>query len=85
MHQDDFEKFDLILAMDKANYEDLIEICPIEYQDKVKMFLSFSNNISLHSVPDPYYGGSKGFEDVLDLVEKACSGLFKLFFNLKIF
>ncbi len=79
VQQNDFEKFDLILAMDKANYEDLIEICPIEYQDKVKMFLSFSNKISLHSVPDPYYGGSKGFEDVLDLVEEACSGLLKFF------
>lgn len=79
VHESDFEKFDLILAMDELNYDDLIESCPIEYQDNVRLFLSFSDNASLKSVPDPYYGGQKGFEDVLDLVEEACSRLLKCF------
>jgi len=71
----DFKKFDLILAMDRENYSDLISICPSEYQHKIQMFLNFSTSTSLSCVPDPYYGGVEGFEEVLDLVEDACQGL----------
>lgn len=75
VHANDFKNFDLILAMDEENFHDLIQTCPKAYQQKVKMFLEYSSNASLNSVPDPYYGGAKGFDDVLDLVEDACLGL----------
>jgi len=78
VHQNDFEDFDLILAMDEANYEDLLEICPSHNQHKVQMFLRYAKNTSVKFVPDPYYGGPEGFEEVLDLVEKSCQGLINL-------
>ncbi|EWH11330.1 protein tyrosine phosphatase [Catenovulum agarivorans DS-2] len=74
----DFEHFDLILAMDRANYHDLLDVCPAEHQHKIKMFLDFADNHpDVDEVPDPYYGGAKGFEYVLDLVEDASNGLLK--------
>ncbi|WP_158967637.1 low molecular weight protein-tyrosine-phosphatase [Paraglaciecola sp. L3A3] len=72
----DFEKFDYILAMDKKNLENLLEICPEEYQQKVSLFLSHCDSEE-EEVPDPYYGGKRGFEYVLDLIEEASIGLLK--------
>ncbi|CZF77886.1 Low molecular weight protein-tyrosine-phosphatase YfkJ [Grimontia celer] len=66
----DFEKFDIILASDKANLADLLDRCPDEMRERVSLFLSHGNS-SLAEIPDPYYGGSKGFELVLDLIEEA--------------
>ena len=71
---EDFEKFDYILAMDKENLRHLLEMCPTEYQHKVSLFLSFCASEE-QEVPDPYYGGKKGFEYVLDLIELAADGL----------
>lgn len=66
----DFETFDLLLAADHANLADMLEMAPAEHKHKVKLFLEFGH--SGHSeVPDPYYGGNKGFEVVLDLIEEA--------------
>jgi protein-tyrosine phosphatase len=70
----DFKRFDLLLAMDQQNYEDLRAICPDEYLDKIKLMLSYGS-LGHIEVPDPYYGGTKGFERVLDLLEDACDGL----------
>ncbi|EJG1189477.1 low molecular weight phosphotyrosine protein phosphatase [Vibrio parahaemolyticus] len=66
----DFEDFDLVLASDKANLADLLDICPAEHRHKVSLFLSHSNS-SYDEIPDPYYGGDDGFELVLDLIEEA--------------
>ncbi|ELZ7199164.1 low molecular weight phosphotyrosine protein phosphatase [Vibrio parahaemolyticus] len=66
----DFEDFDLVLAADKANLADLLDICPAEHRHKVSLFLSHSNS-SYDETPDPYYGGDDGFELVLDLIEEA--------------
>ncbi|EOD5343418.1 low molecular weight protein-tyrosine-phosphatase [Vibrio parahaemolyticus] len=66
----DFEYFDLVLAADKANLADLLDICPAEHRHKVSLFLSDSNS-SYDEIPDPYYGGDDGFELVLDLIEEA--------------
>lgn len=66
----DFEDFDLVLAADKANLADLLDICPAEHRHKVLLFLSHSNS-SYDEIPDPYYGGDDGFELVLDLIEEA--------------
>jgi protein-tyrosine phosphatase len=71
----DFEDFDLILAMDNANLEDLIKVAPEHLQGKAVLFLDFANNHEESEVPDPYYGGANGFRFVLDLVEDASDGL----------
>lgn len=72
---EDFEKFDLILAMDNNNVEALKAIAPVHLQYKIVLFLEFANNNEEAEVPDPYYGGVNGFRFVLDLVEDASDGL----------
>lgn len=71
----DFDKFDLILAMDNKNMQELIKTAPNEQKNKVQLFLHYAENFEDSEVPDPYYGGAKGFEYVLDLVEDASDGL----------
>jgi len=73
--QEDFEDFDYILAMDSDNYSILIDRCPDTLQDKIKLFLNYAPDLNITEVPDPYYGGNKGFENVFDLVEAASEGL----------
>ena len=73
----DFEKFDFILAMDRENLASLMRICPPEHRHKVRLFLSFSDQFPNLEVPDPYYGGRQGFDQVLDMVENASSGLLR--------
>lgn len=70
----DFYEFDFILAMDEANLRDLDLLCPSDAKTIPQFFLSFGD-YSETEVPDPYYGGSDGFEHVLDLVESASKGL----------
>ncbi len=72
---DDFKRFDLVLAMDRENLEDLRAICPAEYQHKVRLFTSFGPPGSPEEVPDPYYGGPDGFRKVFDLIESCGRGL----------
>ena len=72
----DFEQFDLILAMDEQNVKDLMKVAPA-ITDKVQLFLDYAENFEDREVPDPYYGGAKGFQYVLDLVEDASDGLIK--------
>lgn len=71
----DFSRFDLILAMDQSNLDDLRQRCPAEHAHKLHLFLEFAPELGLRDVPDPYYGGTKGFEYVLDLCEAAARGL----------
>ncbi len=71
----DFETFDYILPMDQDNFEILIDSSPPEYQEKIRMFLSYAPELSRREVPDPYYGGPGGFEQVLDMVEAGSRGL----------
>jgi len=71
----DFDDFDLILAMDEANLNDLQKIAPEHLQDKAMLFLDFAKNHEESEVPDPYYGGVNGFRFVLDLIEDASDGL----------
>lgn len=73
--REDFHEFDYILAMDRENLSNLQRICPAEMTHKVGLFLEHGVNFSEREVPDPYYGGAKGFEHVLDLVEDAARGL----------
>ncbi|KGJ97911.1 low molecular weight protein-tyrosine-phosphatase [Colwellia psychrerythraea] len=71
----DFTDFDLILAMDHDNVEELKKVAPIATQDKIHLMLDFATGHEEEQVPDPYYGGAKGFDYVLDLVEAASDGL----------
>ena len=73
----DFEQFDLILAMDRENLSALQRIAPRDAHDRVRLFLEFSPELGTSEVPDPYYGGENGFEEVLDLVESASRGLLR--------
>ncbi len=73
----DFERFDLILAMDGANLAYLQKHCPAEHRHKVRLFLDFAEGISEKEIPDPYYGDSKGFDRVLELCEAGAVGLLK--------
>lgn len=76
----DFESFDWILAMDKANLRELQALCPMAHQHKLRLFLAFADH-PVMEVPDPYYGGVEGFEVVLDLVERASVGLLQHLFG----
>jgi protein-tyrosine phosphatase len=71
----DFEYFDLILAMDRENLRALERRAPAHAHDRLRLFLEFAPEAGVSEVPDPYYGGPNGFEDVLDLIEAASRGL----------
>ncbi len=71
----DFERFDYVLAMDRDNQQLLARLCPPEQRDKLRLFLEFAPELGLDEVPDPYYGGPRGFEQVFDMVEAAAQGL----------
>jgi protein-tyrosine phosphatase len=71
----DFDKFDYVIAMDNDNQENLRSICPMGREDRLSLFMSYAPQTGVAEVPDPYYGGIKGFERVLDLVENAAHGL----------
>jgi protein-tyrosine phosphatase len=68
---EDFERFDLILAMDRQNLSVLQRRAPAGARSRVRLFLEFAPEAGTAEVPDPYYGGPNGFEEVLDLVESA--------------
>jgi protein-tyrosine phosphatase len=71
----DFERFDLILAMDRENLRVLRRRAPGSAHERLRLFLEFAAAAIAEDVPDPYYGGANGFEEVLDLVESAARGL----------
>lgn len=71
----DFDEFDLVLAMDRGHFRDLKKLCPPGRQDRLHLFLSFAPQLDTQDVPDPYYGGPDGFEDVLDMIEAGSRGV----------
>jgi protein-tyrosine phosphatase len=73
--EQDFSRFDLILAMDRQNLAYLRRSCPEKYQSKLRLFLEFADGYALNEVPDPYYSSIEGFEKVFDLCEIAARGL----------
>ena len=75
----DFDQFDLIIGMDQQNVSDLKGMARKKSDlDKIKSMTDYCSRYTHYdSVPDPYYGGSDGFELVLDLLEDACEGLLK--------
>lgn len=80
----DFEDFDLILAMDQENYRNILAIDRQGiYRDKVRLMCDFCRHHRDREVPDPYYGGSEGFNYVLDLLLDACEGLLEYVLDAK--
>lgn len=71
----DFELYDLILAMDGENLSALHQRAPAHAREHIRLFLEFAPDTGVTEVPDPYYGGPNGFEEVLDLIEAASNGL----------
>jgi len=71
----DFETFDYVLAMDKDNLNSLKDLYPSAKDSQLKLFLDFASDLNFDEVPDPYYGGTKGFEKVFDMLENASKGL----------
>ncbi|MEI7676421.1 MAG: low molecular weight protein-tyrosine-phosphatase [Bacteroidales bacterium] len=74
----DFNRFDLLIAMDDHNFQDLTYLAPtIEGQKKIRRMTDFCSTMKTDHVPDPYYEGAAGFELVLDILEDACNGILK--------
>lgn len=72
---EDFHRFDYILAMDGSNLSRLERMRPAGAPGKLSMFLDFVPGFERHDIPDPYYSGRQGFELVLNLVEEGALGL----------
>jgi protein-tyrosine phosphatase len=76
VRSEDFDYFDYVLAMDQNNYRDLSQLCSLDNCHKLHLFLSFAPQLkSQIEVPDPYYGGAKGFDNVYSMVAQASEGL----------
>ncbi len=73
--REDFERFDLIVAMDREHHAFLERLGRTLSEGKLKLMMSYSGRFSEPDVPDPYYGGTQGFERVLDMIEDATRGL----------
>ena len=71
----DFAQFDHVLAMDRDNLELLSELCPPEHAYKLALYCDFHPAYAGREVPDPYYGGARGFEAVLDMMEEINASL----------
>lgn len=72
---EDFGRYDLILAMDAQNMELLRKRCPPDHVQKLGMLMKFARRHAVTEVPDPYYGNARGFDLVLDMIEDACGAL----------
>ena len=74
----DFDRFGLIIGMDDLNIAGLKQLAmTLEEDAKIHRMTDFCRKIQVTHVPDPYYGGDQGFENVIDLLEDACEGLFE--------
>jgi protein-tyrosine phosphatase len=79
--KNDFDQFDLILAMDTTNYKDIIRLSPDQTStQKVQLILSYIPGAKDLSVPDPWYGNQDGFEKVYQLLNQACREVIKTHF-----
>jgi protein-tyrosine phosphatase len=73
----DFENFDLLIAMDEQNLRELRSRSGPVYASRLRLMMDFAPDVDRRAVPDPYYGGPQGFEEVLDLLEQASEGLLR--------
>ena len=76
LEERDFQEFDLLLAMDRGHLESMRRLCPPVYQPRLRLFMAFDGSGQFEDeVPDPYYGGPRGFDLVLDMCEHGVRGL----------
>ena len=75
LERSDFDRFDLILAMDEGHRDHLARLCPPARAGRLKQMMDYAAELTGEDVPDPYYGGAQGFEQVLDMIEDASRGL----------
>lgn len=75
VNANDFVEFDYLLAMDKDNLALLQAACPREHRHKLALFMHYASHSFAEEVPDPYHGGARGFDTVLDYIEDAAQGL----------
>ena len=73
-----FDQYDLILAMDWDNLSVLQQVAAHPGQHKIQLLMRFATDHESATIPDPYYGGQGGFEQVLDYIEDACAGLLEV-------
>ena len=71
----DFERYDLIVAMDGQNLADLREQCPEQHRGKLRLLLDYVPGMEGQDVPDPYYATAAGFDHALALIERGVAGL----------
>jgi len=74
---EDFSRFEYVLVMDQDNYHNVARICPAGEEHKLFLFMDYAPEFRTREVPDPYYGGSSGFDRVFDMLEAASEGLLK--------
>ena len=72
---EDLMEFDYVLAMDEINLQHLRRNCLSEHRNKLRLLTEFSDKFSGSEIPDPYYGGPRGFDTVLDMIEGSVQGL----------
>ena len=72
---DDFDRFDILLAMDRGHYDSLTGAAPPDRAERVRLFLEYVPGLGVQDVPDPYYGAGDGFARVFDMIEAASVGL----------
>jgi len=77
VESDDFERFDLVLAMDSDNRAFLARLCPPSHSHKLKLMMEYARRYAEREVPDPYGGGPDGFNVVLEMLEDATEGLLR--------
>lgn len=74
VHNSDFEDFDLILGMDEGHVRHLKNISSGDYHHKIHLFMDYAGQGAI-DVPDPYYGGFEGFEEIFEMIERAAKNL----------
>lgn len=79
----DFHRFDYIFAMDRMNLRELEQICPVDFQGHLGLFMRFYGDSRISEVPDPYTGGDAGFVMVLNMVEQASSNFLQHLINVR--
>lgn len=72
---EDFENFDLIVAMDRGHHVTLRELCPPEHEHKLRLFMDYLPEHRSRDVPDPYYGRKQDFEEVLDIIDRGSAAI----------
>lgn len=71
----DFQHFDYLVALDRSHHSRLVEACPPDESHRICMLMDFAPDSGIRDVPDPYYGGSGGFDRVFDMVAAGAAGL----------